>query len=152
MARMCAEVEARADELRPELCGAVPKLLAELKSTGKLLGVTSGNVERIGWAKLKAAGIGEYFSFGSFSDRNETARRSSAGVPKRRGGAGRRGQDMALWANTPADVAAAKALRLSGHCCGDRHLLAGWSGQGRAGDVHPRLRNPVELRRLSGIR
>ena len=66
MARMCSEVEAREDELRPELCKAVPKLLAELKSQGKLIGVTSGNVERIGWAKLKAAGIRDYFSFGSF--------------------------------------------------------------------------------------
>ena len=109
MARMCAEVEARANELRPELCGAVPELLAELKSMGKLLGVTSGNVERIGWAKLNAAGIGEYFSFGSFSDRNETRteifRWGAEEARRRLGGEAR----VCFVGDTPADVAAAKA-------------------------------------------
>src|SRR6266508_3603579 len=92
LARMAAEVEARAAELRPELCPAVPQLLAELKNAGKVLGVTSGNLESIGWAKLKAAGIAEYFSFGSFSDRNapreaifrwgaEQAKQLCAGAP-----------------------------------------------------------------------
>jgi phosphoglycolate phosphatase-like HAD superfamily hydrolase len=109
MARMCSEVEARSEELRPELCGAVPKLLAELKSTGKLLGVTSGNVERIGWAKLKAAGIHEYFSFGSFSDRNETRTeifRWGAGEARRRLGDK---ATVCFVGDTPADVEAAKA-------------------------------------------
>lgn len=109
MARMCTEVEARAEELRPELCGAVPELLAELKSAGKLLGVTSGNVERIGWAKLKAAGIGEYFSFGSFSDRNETRTeifRWGAEEARRRLGDS---ASVCFMGDTPADVAAAKA-------------------------------------------
>ncbi len=109
MARMCAEVEARAAELRPELCGAVPRLLTELKSTGKLLGVTSGNVERIGWAKLKAAGIDEYFSFGSFSDRNETRTeifRWGAEEARRRLGSEAK---VCFVGDTPADVAAAKA-------------------------------------------
>jgi phosphoglycolate phosphatase-like HAD superfamily hydrolase len=109
MARMCTEVEARAAELRPELCGAVPKLLAELKSMGKLLGVTSGNLERIGWTKLKAAGIGEYFSFGSFSDRNETRTeifRWGAGEARRKLGGEAR---ICFVGDTPADVAAAKA-------------------------------------------
>jgi phosphoglycolate phosphatase-like HAD superfamily hydrolase len=109
MARMCAEVEARAEELRPELCEAVPKLLAELKSMGKLLGVTSGNVERIGWAKLKAAAISEYFSFGSFSDRNETRTeifRWGAEEARRRLGAEAK---VCFVGDTPADVAAARA-------------------------------------------
>jgi phosphoglycolate phosphatase len=69
---MCSEVESSAAELRPELCPAVPRLLAELKAAGKLMGVTSGNVERIAWAKLKAAGIAHFFAFGSFSDRHES--------------------------------------------------------------------------------
>jgi phosphoglycolate phosphatase len=72
LARMCDEVEARSAELNSEICPAVPQLLAELKAAGKLLAVASGNIERIGWAKLKAAGISEFFSFGSFSDRNES--------------------------------------------------------------------------------
>src|SRR6266542_3861527 len=108
LARMAAEVEARTAELRPELCPAVPQLLAELKTAGKVLGVTSGNVESIGWAKLKAAGIAEYFSFGSFSDRN--ARREAIF----RWGAEQaqrlcNGARVCFVGDTPADVAAAKA-------------------------------------------
>jgi phosphoglycolate phosphatase len=109
MSRMCSEVEARSAELRPELCGAVAKLLAELKAAGKLMGVTSGNVERIGWAKLKAAEIAEYFCFGSFSDRNETRTeifRWGAEEARRRLGAAAR---VCFVGDTPADVDAAKA-------------------------------------------
>jgi phosphoglycolate phosphatase len=106
--RMCAEVESRVAELRPELCPAVPELLAELHAAGKVLGVTSGNLEPIGWAKLKAAGIAHYFSFGSFSDRHESR------VEIFRWGA-RRAQELHEGArvcfvgDTPADIAAAKA-------------------------------------------
>ncbi len=109
MSRMCSVVEARAEELRPELCGSIAKLLAELKASGKLMGVTSGNVERIGWAKLKAAGIDEYFSFGSFSDRNETRTeifRWGAEEARRRLG---HPASVCFVGDTPADVAAAKA-------------------------------------------
>jgi phosphoglycolate phosphatase-like HAD superfamily hydrolase len=108
MERMSAEVEARSHELRPELCQSVPRLLAELKATGKLMGVTSGNVERIGWAKLKAAGINEYFSFGSFSDRNETRTeifRWGAAEARRRLG---EHATLCFVGDTPADVDAAK--------------------------------------------
>lgn len=109
VSRMCSEVEARSDELRPELCGAVTKLLAELKASGKLMGLATGNVERIGWAKLKAAEIDKYFSFGSFSDRNETRTeifRWGAEEARRRLGQAAR---VCFVGDTPADVAAAKA-------------------------------------------
>ncbi len=109
MNRICSEVEDNASELRPELCDAIPKLLAELKASGKLLGVASGNLERIGWAKLKAAGIDEYFSFGSFSDRNETRTeifRWGAEEARRRLG---HPASVCFVGDTPADVAAAKA-------------------------------------------
>jgi phosphoglycolate phosphatase len=106
--RMCSEVEARAAELRPELCPAVSELLAELKAAGKILGVTSGNLERIGWAKLRAAGIAEYFSFGSFSDRNTRRAeifRHGAEEARRR----RQGARVCFVGDTPSDVASAKA-------------------------------------------
>ncbi len=109
MARMCLEVEARAGELRPEVCAAVPKLLAELQAAGKLIGVASGNVERIGWAKLRAAGIGQYFSFGSFSDRNESRTEIFRwGAEEARRRLGERAK-VCFVGDTPADVAAAKA-------------------------------------------
>ncbi len=130
----------------------MPKLLAELKSAGKLLGVTSGNVERIGWAKLKAAGIGEYFSFGSFSDRNETRTeifRWGADEARRRLGGEAQG---VLCGRYSGGRGGGQGLRISGDCGGDWDIFAGGAGKGRAGDVHPRLRNPVELRTMSGIR
>ena len=120
LARMAAEVEARSAELRPELCPAVLQLLAELKAAGKLLGVTSGNLESIGWAKLKAAGIAEYFSFGSFSDRNDRreaifrsgaqqAQRLWAELPSAPVAGGRSPARVCFVGDTPADIAAAKA-------------------------------------------
>lgn len=66
-----SEVERNAADLRPQLCPSVRELIQELHSRGKLLAVASGNLERVGWAKLKACGLKDYFSFGSFSDRNE---------------------------------------------------------------------------------
>ena len=65
------EVERNAADLRPQLCPSIGELIHELHAEGKLLGVASGNLERVGWAKLAACGLKEFFSFGSFSDRNE---------------------------------------------------------------------------------
>jgi phosphoglycolate phosphatase-like HAD superfamily hydrolase len=68
---MCAEVERNAERIQPELCPSIADLLARLQSQGKLLGVVTGNLGRIGWRKLERAGIRQYFAFGSFSDQNE---------------------------------------------------------------------------------
>jgi phosphoglycolate phosphatase len=108
MQRMCAEVEARVTELRPELCPSIPELLAELHGARKLLGVTSGNLEPIGWAKLKAAGIAHYFSFGSFSDRNE-GRCDIFRWGAERAREVRKGARVCFVGDTPADIAAAKS-------------------------------------------
>lgn len=106
--RMCSEVETHSSELRPELCPAVPRLLTELKASEKILGVTSGNLERIGWAKLKAAGIADFFSFGSFSDRNESRTEIFRwGAEQARQLCG--GARVCFLGDTPADVAAAKS-------------------------------------------
>ncbi|PYY22860.1 MAG: HAD family hydrolase [Acidobacteria bacterium] len=64
---MSAEVERNAEDLCPEVCRGIPDVLQRLSDTGKLLGVASGNLERVGWAKLKACGLRRYFSFGGFS-------------------------------------------------------------------------------------
>ena len=66
IAMMQAEVERNATLLHTELCPSIGELLERLHLAGKLLGVTSGNLEPIGWAKLRAAGIARYFRFGSF--------------------------------------------------------------------------------------
>lgn len=71
-AEMCAEVEANRAQVRSELCPGIARLLEELKRRDKLLGLATGNLERIGWIKVEAACVCEYFSFGAFSDGHET--------------------------------------------------------------------------------
>ena len=68
---MSAEVERNAADLRPEVCPAVLDLLERLARQGKLLGIASGNLERVGWAKLRACGLRDFFSFGAFSGKLE---------------------------------------------------------------------------------
>ena len=68
---MRTEVERKADRIRPELCPSIAELLRALHNEGKLLGIVTGNLERIGWTKLQQAGIRKYFDFGSFSDQRE---------------------------------------------------------------------------------
>jgi phosphoglycolate phosphatase-like HAD superfamily hydrolase len=71
LAVVCREVTVRAHELAPEVCPSIREVIAQLQRAGKLLGVASGNLESVGWHKIKAAGLDGVFSFGSFSDRHE---------------------------------------------------------------------------------
>ncbi|HEX7289454.1 MAG TPA: HAD hydrolase-like protein [Candidatus Angelobacter sp.] len=105
---MCAEVERNRDQLRPELCPAIPHLLEHLSGQRKLLGVASGNLEPIGWLKLESAGLRRMFSFGSFAHPRE--RRSDIflhGVEQARNVAGAAAQ-VCFVGDTPADIAAAR--------------------------------------------
>ncbi len=111
-AAMCADVLRNAQHMRPELCPSIAKLLALLQRHGKALGIVSGNLEPIGWRKLEAAGIKQFFTFGSFSDRNELREgiyRYGMEEARRRLGATAR---VCFVGDTPADVHAAKALGL----------------------------------------
>ena len=106
------EVARNANEMRPQLCPDISQTLGWLRQTGKLLGVVSGNLEAIGWTKLAAAGIRDFFSFGSFSDSNE-AREAifRAGIAQARTRLSRNAT-ICFIGDTPADIAAAKALGL----------------------------------------
>jgi phosphoglycolate phosphatase len=68
---MANEVERNASDLRPERCPSILEIIDLLSREGKLLGVASGNLEPVGWAKLRASGLRDYFSFGSFSGERE---------------------------------------------------------------------------------
>ena len=68
---MCDEVELKAEGIEAQPCPGIYDLLALLRKKGKLLGVVTGNFERIGWCKLGRAGLRSFFSFGSFSDLHE---------------------------------------------------------------------------------
>lgn len=107
---MCAEVSANRGGLDPELCPSVMELIRSLHEAGKLLGVVSGNLERIGWLKLEAAGLRGFFSFGCFSDLHE--RREDifrAGIAQARS---RLGPDATVHivGDTPSDILAARAV------------------------------------------
>lgn len=65
------EVVRNAAHLRPELCPSIRELLDALHRDGKLIGVCTGNLERVGWAKLTSAGVRDRFIVGGFSDRHE---------------------------------------------------------------------------------
>jgi phosphoglycolate phosphatase-like HAD superfamily hydrolase len=105
---MCAEVERNKAAIRSEACASIPEVIRALYSRGKLLGVASGNFEQIGWLKIEAAGLREFFSFGSFSDHNELRRdifKAGIAEAKRRLGPQ---ASVCVVGDTPADVTAAK--------------------------------------------
>jgi phosphoglycolate phosphatase len=67
VARMCAEVQQNREQLNPELCPSILKLISYLRDRGKLLGAASGNLETVGWLKLEKSGLRPMFTFASFS-------------------------------------------------------------------------------------
>jgi phosphoglycolate phosphatase-like HAD superfamily hydrolase len=110
IARMCAEVERNQEQLSPELCPSILPLLTNLRRSGKVLGVVSGNLETIGWLKLEKAGVKSLFSFASFSHPRELR------VDIFRQGLALAGQligrdnAVIVVGDTPADIEAARAL------------------------------------------
>ena len=107
---MCDEVQQNAAGIRPELCPSIADLLRRLQAAGKLMGIVSGNLEPIGWAKLSAAGLRDYFSFGSFSDRHERRAdifRHGIAEARQRLGPGAR---LCVVGDTPRDIEAAREV------------------------------------------
>ncbi len=108
--QMCAEVEEKRSGLHPELCPSALELVRSLHDSGKLLGVVSGNLERIGWLKLEAAALRPYFSFGCFSDRHEKrADIFRAGIAEARRRLGPKAI-VHIVGDTPSDIAAARQV------------------------------------------
>jgi phosphoglycolate phosphatase-like HAD superfamily hydrolase len=107
---MCDEVRRNAADIRVELCPSIRELLEWLRQHGKLMGVVSGNLEPIGWAKIEAAGLRSFFSFGSFSDlheqRSDIFRHGIAGARRRLGASA----SVCIVGDTPSDIAAAKTV------------------------------------------
>lgn len=107
---MCSEVERNSSGLRPELCPSVGELVTLLHQAGKLLGVASGNLERIAWKKLEASGLRRFFVFGCFSDRQE--KREDIfhnGIAEARRRLGERASVFVV-GDTPSDILAARAV------------------------------------------
>jgi phosphoglycolate phosphatase len=90
----------------------VEDALRHLARRGALLGVATGNLEMIGWIKVEAAGLREWFKFGGFSDRFPVRSELIAhAAEKAREMAGRNAR-VCVVGDTPRDIEAARANSL----------------------------------------
>lgn len=127
LAAVCRDVSDNAAAITPHVFEGVPQLLAKLQSQGKLLGLASGNLEEVGWRKVKTAGLADYFSFGCFSDRHEHRAdifRSGVAEVKRRLGSD---AEVCFIGDTPEDI---KAARLA-----NAHVIAVCTGIFKSGEL-----------------
>ena len=60
------------DDLRPYRTPHAAESLAWLRAHDVRLGLVTGNIQRLAWRKLAAAGLDEYFSIGAFGDEAES--------------------------------------------------------------------------------
>jgi phosphoglycolate phosphatase len=104
------EVSVHVSEICAGACSGIPELLSELQVLGKLLGIASGNLETVGWHKVTAANVREFFSFGSFGDCQE----ARSGIfdhakseAERRLGKGAR---LCFIGDTPEDIRSARQV------------------------------------------
>jgi phosphoglycolate phosphatase len=109
---MRATVTEQRESLRPYRMPGVEETLQHLKNQGALLGVATGNLEIIGWLKIEAAGLKDWFRFGGFSD-NYPVRADMVGhaaeLARRIAGPQ---ATVCVVGDTPWDISAAKANSL----------------------------------------
>jgi phosphoglycolate phosphatase len=100
----------KADRFKPNVLPGIRDILKLLQDNGKLLGVTSGNLEQIGWIKITVAGLRDYFQFGCFADdcelREHIFQKGVAEVRKRLG----EDATVCFVGDTPDDVRAAQKV------------------------------------------
>ncbi|MBV8731011.1 MAG: haloacid dehalogenase-like hydrolase [Acidobacteriia bacterium] len=97
--------------LHAKHCPGVEPLLERLTRRGALLGLVTGNLTRIGWRKLKRAGLGRYFRFGAFGEMAATRAglvRLAIRRARREGWIGRL-TPISLIGDAPSDILAARA-------------------------------------------
>ncbi len=99
-------------ELDPILMPGVHEALSHLANCGALLGVATGNLEMIGWMKIEAAGLREWFRFGGFSDhfpdRNELVGQAARKARE----LARHDSTVCVVGDTPRDIEAARENNL----------------------------------------
>jgi phosphoglycolate phosphatase len=107
---VCREVEANHRQLAPKICPGIVQLLQSLKAKGKMLGVASGNLEPVGWHKIEAAGLRDFFSFGFFSDHHESRAEIFRNALEHVNAQLGPGARVCFIGDTPSDVEAAKQV------------------------------------------
>ena len=109
---MCDFVQQRTAELCIQVLPHVREVLAHLRQRGAVLGVATGNLERIGQAKLGRCGLLPCFDFGGYSDAYEFRRDVFRGaLAKARALAGEQAS-VCVVGDTPEDIRAAHANEL----------------------------------------
>ena len=116
------------DDLRPYRTPHAAESLEWLRAHGVRLGLVTGNIQRLAWRKLAAAGLDEYFSVGAFGDEAE----SRDDLPplaltraEQRFGARFVPEAVYVIGDTPADIAcgAASRFRTVAVATGPEHSL-----------------------------
>lgn len=109
---MGAIVVEKREELDLEILPGVRQTLAHLTTQGAVLGLATGNVEAIGWAKMERLGIRDFFHFGGFSDhfldRNLLVGHATELARQQVGAQA----TVCVVGDTPRDIAAARANAL----------------------------------------
>lgn len=106
---MCRFVEERKEDLRATVLPAVPEVLEHLRTKGAILGVATGNLERIGRLKLAHCGLLEQFDFGGYSDAYEYRRDVFTGARTKAQMLAGESAAVCVVGDTPEDVRAARA-------------------------------------------
>jgi len=99
---------------RKRAAAEVEPVLERLARRGNLLGLVTGNLQRIGWRKLERAGLREYFRFGAFGEmaKNRAGLAKLAIREARRNGWIAREAAVSLIGDAPQDIQAARANRI----------------------------------------
>jgi phosphoglycolate phosphatase-like HAD superfamily hydrolase len=102
-------VEERKAELRISLLPEVEPILKRLRAAGAILGVATGNLERIGKLKLEHCGLIAYFDFGGWSDGQETRGDVFYSAIEKARRVSPNSSSICVIGDTPADIRAAHA-------------------------------------------
>lgn len=93
--------------------GGTSELLEELQGEKTMLGLVTGNLEPIAYAKLGKAGLGEYFPFGGFgSDYEDRHLLVKKAIELAKTQYGYDGRDIFVIGDTPRDVEAADVYKV----------------------------------------
>ena len=109
---VCDELSHFVEERREDLCvdvlPGVVSVLEHLRAKGAKIGVGTGNLERIGWAKLDRCGLRAHFDFGGFSDGVEWRRDMIAGAIQKAHEVAGAAATICVVGDTPSDIQAAR--------------------------------------------
>src|SRR5947207_6059779 len=107
---VCCEVEINHREIVAQVCPGITEFLQSLQRAGKFIGVASGNLKTVGWHKIEAYHLREFFLFGYFSDECETRTGIfQNAVNHVRQQLGREARSLFI-GDTPSDVQAAREV------------------------------------------